>query len=132
MKTHLIVGAILAFVSAPLLASSMVECDGTTVVREGERQLRSAPFRAVFNVGPDLVEVMEGGESGDAKQYLLSTELTNDKQQGFHAKEGNLFLYRHSGAFKIFSLKIQTPPRPSLVRETLGKCKKFERSTVFD
>ncbi len=132
MKVSLIAGFLLVSVSAPLLAGSMVECNGTTVVTEGERQLRSAPFRVVLDVGSDFVEVVEGGELRDATRYVFSSELTNGQQKGFYAKEANLFLYPHSGAFKIFSIRVQTAPRPSLVRETLGKCKKFERSTVFD
>lgn len=132
MRARLIAGLILAFVSAPLLAGSMVECNGTTVVTEGERQLRSAPFRVVLDVGSDIVEVVEGGEPRDASRYVFSPELTNGQQKGFYAKEANLFLYPHSGAFKIFSIRVQTAPKPSLVRETLGKCKKFERSVVFD
>ncbi|MEL0638790.1 hypothetical protein V6259_18830 [Marinomonas sp. TI.3.20] len=111
------------------ITSRKVECEGSTVIEVDGHIGAQTPFRAVFSIEGDVVNMVEGDVSRFSKSYKANEEITKPDRPGYHSENGNLFFYKTSGRFEIFKLKVVSSGLKT--EKTSGQCKKFTPSNAF-
>ena len=106
-----------------------IECEGNTLIKVGDRTGAQTPFRAIFSIEGDVVNMVEGDSTRFSKSYTANEEITKPERPGYHSDNGNLFFYKASGRFEI--IKIAVTKFGLKAETTSGQCKPFTPNNVF-
>ncbi|MBM1195538.1 hypothetical protein [Pseudomonas weihenstephanensis] len=131
-QTILCVGLIGIF--SPVFASTprkIVQCDGYTVVKNGEVVGGQVDFSGVFNVSQEVVSMVQGDTLRFAKSYKLNSELTRPERAGYVSNKGNLFLHLNTGKLEIISTRFEDYPVGTVIEHTIATCKPYIENSVF-
>lgn len=115
--------------SESAIPNRSVECEGNTLIKVGDRIGAQTPFRAIFSIEEDVVNMVEGDSTHFSKSYAANEEITKPERPGYHSDNGNLFFYKASGRFEI--VKIAVTQSGLKTETTSGQCKAFTPSNVF-
>ena len=119
---------------SPVFASvpgKIVECDGYTVVKNGEVVGSQVDFSGVFNIGKNNVTMVQGDTLRFAKSYKLDPELTLPERAGYSSSKGNLFLHLNTGKLEIVSSRFEDYPVGTVIEHTIATCKPYVANDVF-
>lgn len=119
---------------SPVFASvpgKIVECDGYTVVKNGEVVGSQVDFSGVFNIGKNNVTMVQGDTLRFAKSYKLDPELTLPERAGYGSSKGNLFLHLNTGKLEIVSSRFEDYPVGTVIEHTIATCKPYVANDVF-
>lgn len=111
------------------ISNRSVECTGNTLIEVDNRIGAQTPFRAIFSIEGDVVNMIEGDFMRFSKSYKAHHEITKPDRPGYNSKNGNLFFYKASGRFEI--VKMQVTSSGLKIEKTSGDCKPFTPSNVF-
>ena len=116
------------FASTP---EKIVQCDGYTVVKNGDVAGDQVNFSGVFNIGQEAVLMVQGDTLRFAKSYKIDPELTLPERTGYGSNKGNLFLYLNTGKLEIFNSRFEEYPVGTVIEHTIATCKPYIVNNVF-
>ena len=131
-QTFLCVGLIgffsQVFASVP---EKIVQCDGYTVVKNGDVVGGQVDFSGVFNISPEVVLMVQGDTLRFSKSYKIDPGLTLPERTGYGSSKGNLFLHLNTGKLEIFNSRFEDYPVGTVIEHTIATCKPYVANNVF-
>lgn len=121
---------ILLWCSVSSTQERLVQCQGHTIIKVGDRIGAKTPFHAVFQIEGGGVTMTEGDFSRFSTNYRADSEINRPGRPGYKSNNGNLFFFLDSERFEIFKMDVVSGV--GLTSEsTTGTCKKFDPNDVF-